>query len=336
MYQPQIYNNFTPSYFPKEIIINSEKATIKKTARLISIPFLCVMILMGLWTYPYYWIMSFFGFSELDAQGLLADPGIIQVVGVVLSLSFFTIPFAITAYSSGYKISSLIPFNAPQKGLTFPFLLIGISVCSFANIGVSIAGGIFESFGFEYGFSYGDDPKGMFGLLLSVISTAIVPALAEEFACRGIVHGLLSRFGEGFALVMTAILFGAMHGNFQQIPFAFIVGLVLGYVRIKTGSIWVCVYIHFVNNFISVIFSRIDKIFPNTMSALLYSVYLCVALILGIIGIMLLKNWKGEFYKLNNSESICSEKQKYLWFLTSVPIIIFLSFCFLESLAFFK
>lgn len=336
MYQSQIYNNFSPSYFPKEAIINSEKNTIKKTARLISIPFLCVMLLMSLWVYPYYLVMSFFGYSELESQMLLSDPAVIQVVSTLLSLSFFTIPFALTAYSSGYKISSIIPFNAPQKGIVLPFLFIGIGFCSFANIGVSIAGGIFRSFGFDYGFSYGEDPKGIFGFLLSIILTAIVPALAEEFACRGIVHGMLSRFGEGFALVMTAILFGAMHGNFQQIPFAFIVGLVLGYVRIKTGSIWVCVYIHFVNNFISVIFSYIDKISPNNISSLFYSIYLCVALILAIIGVMLLKNWKGEFYKLNNTESLCSEKQKYIWFLTSVPMIIFLSICFLESLAFIK
>lgn len=334
MYQPPIYNNFTPSYFPKDVILHSEKQAVKHTARLVAIPMLVLLILMSLWSFPYLWIMKLFGFSELDAIDLVSDPGVMQVIQVVISMTLFTLPFVITAYASGHRISAIIPFNAPQKGLTLPFFLIGLGFCSFANIGTSIAGGIFEALGFDYNVSFGEDPGGIFGLLLSVLATAVVPALAEEFACRGVIHGFLSRFGEGFAVIVTSILFGAMHGNFQQIPFAFLVGLILGYVRVKTGSIWVCVLIHFANNFTSVALSYLQPLVSSTVQSLIYTVYLIVCLTLAIFGITMLKKWNGEFYKFSNAESLCGEKQKYKWFFTSVPIIIFLCICLIEALAY--
>lgn len=335
MYYPPMYNNFAPNYFPKEAIIHSEKHEIKHAARLAAIPMLALLILMSVWSFPYLWIMELIGFSELEAIELVSDPGVMQVIQVIISMTLFTLPFAITAYASGHRISAIIPFNAPQKGITLPFFLIGLGFCSFANIGTSIAGGIFESMGFDYNVSFGEDPEGFFGLLLSILATAVVPALAEEFACRGVIHGFLERFGEGFAVIVTSILFGAMHGNFRQIPFAFLVGLILGYVRIKTGSIWVCVLIHFANNFTSVALTYIEPFVSSAVQSLIYTVYLIICLSLAILGIIMLKKWNGEFYKFRRPESLCTEKQKYKWFFTSIPIIIFLCICFIEALAFF-
>ena len=83
----------------------------------------------------------------------------------------------------------------------------------------------FESFGFNYEVSQTESPDGILGFMLTFIAIAVVPPLVEEFACRGLILGSLQKFGNGFAIVCSAILFGLMHGNFRQIPFAFLIGI---------------------------------------------------------------------------------------------------------------
>ena len=213
------------------------------------------------------------------------------------------------------------------------FLLFGIGFCAFANIAVSYAGSIFESFGFDYSVDYGDNPKGLWGFLLVFISTAVVPALVEEFACRGIMFGILLKHGERFALIVSSVIFGLMHGNFEQIPFAFLVGLVLGFIRIKTGSIWVCVAVHAFNNLVSVIFNYLPDISPMAEN-MAYMIFLILCLAAALYGMLALRN-ERDIYELSGENSDISEVQKHKWFFTSPLIIIFTVIAFIESLAFF-
>ena len=163
-----------------------------------------------------------------------------------------------------------------------------------------------------------------------------MPALVEEFACRGVVLGMLRKYGETFALVASSIVFGVMHGNFDQMPFAIMVGLILGYSYIKTGSIWVSVAVHCANNAISVIFSYLGDILGTNMQNLLYYVYLMASMLAAIAGVCILaKKHDENIYSLQKSETAATEKQKYSWFFTSWIIIVFLALNFVDSLKYF-
>lgn len=97
-----------------------------------------------------------------------------------------------------------------------------------ANVATSVIADNFSLFGIENtssGLTIGD--SSVLSIVLNIISTAIVPAFAEEFAFRGIVMGSLRKFSDTTAVIGSAILFGAMHQNISQIPFAFILGLIL-------------------------------------------------------------------------------------------------------------
>ncbi len=95
----------------------------------------------------------------------------------------------------------------------------------------------------QFGFS--DDPlaNGIYFVIL-----VIAPAVLEEFCLRGIVCGRLAKYNRWAAVIFSAILFSLMHMTVSQIPFAFLAGLLLGYVYLRTGSIWSCVIIHAINN----------------------------------------------------------------------------------------
>ena len=82
---------------------------------------------------------------------------------------------------------------------------------------------------------------------------AVLPALLEELVFRGYVLRTLRVYGDWFAVMVSSLLFGLMHGNISQIPFAIIVGLALGWLYVMTDNIWVPVAVHFANNAFSLV-----------------------------------------------------------------------------------
>tara|TARA_R110002049_G_scaffold27321_2_gene94037 strand:+ start:120124 stop:122367 length:2244 start_codon:yes stop_codon:yes gene_type:complete len=91
-----------------------------------------------------------------------------------------------------------------------------------------------------------------------VLLMAFVPAICEELAFRGFIFGGLVR-GNGRlrAVVITAVMFGISHGVLQQSIAATIMGLMLGWVALRTGSVLPGILIHFTNNALSVSLERI-------------------------------------------------------------------------------
>lgn len=80
-----------------------------------------------------------------------------------------------------------------------------------------------------------------------MLYTCLLAPLFEELLFRGYLLHRFLPFGEKYALVISSLLFGLMHMNFIQIPFAFCVGLVLAYVTRKYGLGW-AITLHVLNN----------------------------------------------------------------------------------------
>jgi len=95
----------------------------------------------------------------------------------------------------------------------------------------------------------------------SFLLTAIFAPVFEEWLCRGMVlRGLLTRMSPRWAIVVSALFFAVIHLNPWQALNAFIIGLIMGYVYYKTGSLWLTMLIHFVNNGTSVVLSQIPSL----------------------------------------------------------------------------
>lgn len=73
--------------------------------------------------------------------------------------------------------------------------------------------------------------------------------VVEEIVFRGVILRGLEPYGKRFAVVASAVLFGLFHGNLVQSPYAFAVGLVLGYTAMEYSIGWAMV-LHMVNNLI--------------------------------------------------------------------------------------
>ena len=72
--------------------------------------------------------------------------------------------------------------------------------------------------------------------------------LLEELLYRGVLLQGMRKYNERFALIVSALIFGLMHQNYQQFVLGFLVGLVLGAVTLRSGSIVPAVIFHIIMN----------------------------------------------------------------------------------------
>lgn len=96
--------------------------------------------------------------------------------------------------------------------------------------------------------------------ILAIFLLAVLPAISEELLFRGIVfNGLRSRISDWGAVVLSSLMFALMHGNLLQLVYPFILGMVMAWIVMRTGSIVASMIIHFTNNFLVVVFAYIEN-----------------------------------------------------------------------------
>ena len=91
-------------------------------------------------------------------------------------------------------------------------------------------------------------PRGPLDALVSVAAVALVPALCEETLVRGIVLPSLLRTGPAAAIGISALVFAGIHLDPYRTVFTLVLGLALGLLRVRTGSLAACIIAHAVLN----------------------------------------------------------------------------------------
>lgn len=85
--------------------------------------------------------------------------------------------------------------------------------------------------------------------VISIIYVGIIPAIVEELFFRGLIlDGFTRNYSKWKAILMSALFFGLIHLNPWQFFTGFIMGLIAAWICIETGSILLCMFIHFFNN----------------------------------------------------------------------------------------
>jgi len=99
------------------------------------------------------------------------------------------------------------------------------------------------------------DANNIYQLLFELIVVALLPAICEEIFFRGFVMRAFERYSKVSAVLLSSVAFAVMHGNLQQLLYAFILGIILGTVVMITDSLLASSIIHFTLNALSVILS---------------------------------------------------------------------------------
>lgn len=329
MFYPTEYDY--KKYFD-EIAKKEEKNRIRKDANLLGVAFIIMSAIMVLWSIPISYIAEL---GIVDAEKIykfLSDSTVVQGLQILLSSIAFLFTYWLYTKMTKTDVRDVCAFKKPKnKKLVFPFILLGLGVCGISNFLTSMAGTIFQSLGFDYERVVNENPTNPFGIVLTFVAISVTPALVEEFAMRGVVFGVLRRYGNGFAILVSAIVFGLMHGNLSQIPFAFVLGLYFGYIVVKTESVWPAVIIHFLNNFLSVATSYLIKDLSDTVVGIVNISYMLFLMVVGVIGFLIL-NKKGEKdFSFDEKETKLTTGQKLKAALTAPWMIVSYVIVLLES-----
>lgn len=145
-----------------------------------------------------------------------------------------------------------------------------------------------------------------------LISVSIFAPFFEEWLCRGIIlRGLLKKVKPAWAIVISAAIFGLIHGNLWQAIPAFIIGVILGYVYYKTGSLKLTMLMHCVNNTLSVIVSRIPafedvEFFAEVMSPWAYVLVVLAFAVVLASGLVIMRSIPPKEDNLGGCDAIDS------------------------------
>ncbi len=105
------------------------------------------------------------------------------------------------------------------------------------------------------------DTTSLSGLAVNLLVVGILPALGEELVFRGVVQKLLARWsGSVHAGIWGAgLLFSSMHLQFYGFLPRLLLGVLFGYLLIMSGSLWIPVLAHFINNATAVVVNYLVK-----------------------------------------------------------------------------
>lgn len=132
-----------------------------------------------------------------------------------------------------------------------------------ARIGVAPSSGILE---IEGGASS--------DMWLKIISLALIPAISEEFLCRGIIMGESRRLGALRALIISSLCFAMLHFNFARLPLYLLCGFILGLIMLVTDSVAAAALAHFVFNLFSILSGSLLRAISEQIGDLLILFFL--------------------------------------------------------------
>jgi len=91
-----------------------------------------------------------------------------------------------------------------------------------------------------------------YGWWAVVLIYCVEPAIIEELAFRGVVHSALDKvLGARDAVIVSALMFMVLHLTVLSFFHLFLLGLLTGYLRVRSGSIYPCMLLHFIHNLLA-------------------------------------------------------------------------------------
>lgn len=208
-----------------------------------------------------------------------------ELLNAIAYIAAFTIPvWFFLAISKNKRVEpfglSLVLAEKNTALTSVAMMFLGTSICFAASYVNSLLFPVSEEAADLY---FSTEIQGGYALVLMFISTAIVPAFVEELLFRGVVLSSIRPYSEGGAILISSLLFGLMHQTPFQLFYATAIGVVLGIIRVKTGSIWTGVLVHFFNNFLSVIQTYLLEFYDEHTGNLVYIILTLSIILLGFV-----------------------------------------------------
>ncbi len=237
----------------------------------------------SLWVYFTVMLIITMPFSYID-NGLSAIISIITILVTIFYCKRKTkIQLPGSIYNLNCSVKELGKYFVLMTGLSMvAILFIGIVSAVFTmitNLDIPQA-----DFTFDFGSLSG---------WLFLFYVCLIGPIFEEVLFRGVILRTLNRYNRYFAIIASALIFGLFHLYLEQGAHAFVLGLVLAYVSLKTDSLMTCILLHIFHNTITT-FSSFST--PLTMFDLVFRLSCMIVAIIWLSNHMkdLKKEYQGD------------------------------------------
>ena len=127
----------------------------------------------------------------------------------------------------------------------------------------------------------------------------------EEILFRGLILRELKPCGKKFAILASSFLFGVFHGNLVQSPYAFLAGLVLGYVAMEYNVIWAMV-LHMINNLLlGDTLARLTGSMPELAQQIIFAVVIWGFAIAAVVVLIRKRKEVAAYFRQGKMHPVC-------------------------------
>ena len=131
--------------------------------------------------------------------------------------------------------------------------------------------------------------------LQGFLTIVIIAPILEELIFRGVIlKRFLDKYSENKAIILSALIFGIAHANPWQFIGAVLIGIILGWIFVKTKSVLPGMFMHFINNLTGFVlakkFSDVNVTFKDIIGNTGYYISLLILCILVIYAVYLILN----------------------------------------------
>ena len=211
--------------------------------------FMYVLIFPYLGAFLLYMIYSMIGSSiNIPPKEFYELLPILMINAVIMQICFVAV-FFIFNHKRKIDFISATKLNKKTNAWVVAIALcMGFAVLWFSSPLVTMFEVGLEALGFELKNDLGFKLDNAGTIIFAIIGLGLIPPIIEEFIFRGAILQGLRKHGDWFAIIISALLFMLIHGNIQQTFYQFGFGILAGWLVVKTGTIWVSILIHALNN----------------------------------------------------------------------------------------
>ena len=177
-----------------------------------------------------------------------------------------------------------------------------------------------------------DMPDSKAVLVLYLIVHIILIPIISEIHTRGALMQLLRQFGDGFAIVVTALLTSLITYNIGTFCYIFVVSLVIGYFTVRTGSVITAILMRITSAAVSYGVFMADEFVSDENSGLVVMILMLIILGVGLVSfVRLLLNYSNNF-SLNFKGRYLSFSDKCGIIASSIPVVIGLTIIIIHTI----
>lgn len=211
--------------------------------------------------------LAFVLVAGIFLRGAFTTPEYVQLISILVEVVVIALPVYLF-----FRFSGISPIKAARADIGINIVqvllifLISITVRPIINFVNVLWTDLWELLGYKIENISIDIGTNGWQLALAVIGIGLMPALCEEYLFRGALLRAFESRGRKSALILSSIMFGIIHMTYQQVPYAVLLGVVLGMTVYFTGSFWASAALHFFINVTSVVFSYISAVNPGFLA----------------------------------------------------------------------